>query len=64
MRMKMVDGERKRINEGGIPVYLRARMDEEDKKAFKAICAELALNPSEVLRKLIRDFVKKGGVIE
>lgn len=64
MRMKMIDGKRKRINEGGIPVYLRARMDEEDKEEFKAICAELALNPSEVLRKLIRDFVDRGGVIE
>lgn len=64
MRLKMVDGERKRINEGGTPVYLRARMDEEDKEEFKAICTELAMNPSEVLRKLIREFVDKGGMIE
>ena len=61
MRVKLVNGERKVLNEGGIAVFVRVRMDVSEKEEFMATCRKHALNPSEVARRLIKGFVARGG---
>lgn len=61
MRVKLVNGERKVINEGGTSIFVRVKMDESDKEEFMSICRKHALNPSEVCRRLIKEFVDSGG---
>ena len=34
MRVKLVNGERKVLNEGGISVFVRVRMDASEKEEF------------------------------
>lgn len=63
MRVKLVNGERKVINEGGIPVFIRVSMDKEDKDEFMGMCRKNALNASEVVRRMIKGFMESGGVI-
>lgn len=63
MRVKLVNGERKVINEGGTSIFVRVRMDESDKEEFMSICRKHALNPSEVARRLIKGFVDNGGQV-
>lgn len=61
MRVKLVNGERKVLNEGGISVFVRVRMDASEKEEFMSICRRHALNPSEIARRLINLFVARGG---
>ena len=63
MRVKLVNGERKVINEGGIPVFVRVSMDESDKEEFMSTCRKHALNPSEIARRLMKGFVDNGGQV-
>lgn len=62
-RIKLVNGERKLINEGGIPIFIRVSMDIDDKGEFMTMCKRHALNASEVVRRLIKGFVDSGGQI-
>lgn len=63
MRVKLVNGERKIINECGTSIFVRVTMDESDKEEFMSTCRNHALNPSEVCRRLIKGFVARGGQI-
>lgn len=63
MRVKLVNGERKIINEGGISVFVRVRMDASEKEEFMDTCRKHALNPSEIARRVIKRFVDSGGQI-
>ena len=57
MRVKLVNGERKVINEGGIPVFIRVSMDIDEKEEFMNVCRKHALNASEVVRRMIKEWV-------
>jgi len=37
-------------------------IDPEKKKAFEALCAAQDLTPSQVVRQLIREYLKQHGV--
>lgn len=37
-------------------------LDPAKKKAFEQLCAEQDVTPSQVVRKLIRDYLKSHGV--
>lgn len=37
-------------------------VDPNKKAAFERLCAKLDLTPSQVVRQLIRDYLKEGGV--
>ena len=63
MRVKLVNGERKVINEGGVPVFIRVSMDIDEKEEFMGMCRKHALNASEVVRRMIKGFVESGGKI-
>ena len=63
MRRKVAGGERRVINERGKDVSIRVRINADDKAVFQGICDELMLNPSEVLRIMVVNFVKTGGEI-
>lgn len=63
MRKKIVGGDRRLINENGKDVTIRVRINSDDKAVFQGICDELMLNPSEVLRSMVVNFVKTGGKI-
>lgn len=63
MRVKLVNGERKVINEGGIPVFIRVSMNKDDKDEFMGMCRKHALNASEVVRRMIKEFMESGGVV-
>ena len=54
--------ERKIINDDGRDIMIQVRIRSEDKEEFHAICAELMLNASEVLRAMIDKFVKEGKI--
>lgn len=63
MRKKIVGGKRRVINERGKDISIRVRINPDDKAIFHGICDELMLNPSEVLRIMVVNFVKTGGEI-
>jgi hypothetical protein len=44
------------------PARLTILIDAEKKKAFEAVCAAQDITPSQVLRKLIREYLAKHGV--
>ena len=41
---------------------LTVLMDPAKKEAFEGLCAELDVTPSQVVRQLIRDYLKHHGV--
>jgi antitoxin component of RelBE/YafQ-DinJ toxin-antitoxin module len=36
-------------------------VDPNKKAAFERLCAQLDLTPSQVVRQLVRDYLKQGG---
>ena len=38
-------------------------IDPRKKAAFEALCAEVDLTPSQVVRKLIRDYIDRKSVV-
>lgn len=41
---------------------LTVLIDPSKKRAFEALCASLDVTPSQVVRKLIRDYLTQNGV--
>jgi len=41
---------------------LTVLLDPAKKKAFEQLCAQLDVTPSQVVRQLIRDYLKQHGV--
>ena len=41
---------------------LTVLIDPAKKKAFEQLCAQLDVTPSQVVRQLIRDYLKQHGV--
>ena len=44
------------------PARLTVLIDAEKKKAFDALCASQDITASQVVRQLIREYLKKHGV--
>lgn len=44
------------------PARLTVLIDAEKKKAFEALCASQDITASQVVRKLIRDYLARHGV--
>ena len=40
---------------------IRARINEQEKKAFEDVCKSKDLTASQVLRAFIRDYIKKNA---